>query len=204
VSTTTGRSTGQPTSRFRLSPRMRKVVLVTHIASAGSWLGLDLVLGILVFTAFTADVQPAAAAAASIASFATWPLITIGLLTLASGAVLGLGSKYGLVRYWWVLAKLALNLVLVTLVVLVLAPGTEELAGTALGALATGTSLEVTSTMVFPPIVSTTAVIVAMTLSVFKPWGRVGARRRRGGAATSTDRSVAEARSGRLLRHSRA
>lgn len=179
-------------------------MLVTHIASAGSWLGLDVVLGILVFAVFTADAQPAAAAAASIASFATWPLITIGLLTLASGAVLGLGSKYGLVRYWWVLAKLALNLVLVTLVVLVLAPGTEELAATALDALATGTSVEVTSTMVLPPIVSSTAVIVAMTLSVFKPWGRVGARRRRRGEPTSIDRSFAETPSGPLLRHSRA
>ncbi|MBM7831690.1 hypothetical protein JOE59_002395 [Agromyces cerinus] len=191
MSTITLRSDAPPTrSRFRLSPRTRKLVLVTHIASAGSWLGLDLVLGILVVTAFTAEAQPAAAAAASIATFATWPLITIGLLTLATGTVLGLGSKFGLVRYWWVLAKLALNLVLVTLVVLVLAPGTEELAGAALDTLATGASLEVTSTMVFPPIVSSTAVIVAMTLSVFKPWGRVGARRLRRAAAASVDRSA--------------
>lgn len=38
----------RPPSRVRLSPHMRKIVLVTHIAAAGSWLGLDLVLGILV------------------------------------------------------------------------------------------------------------------------------------------------------------
>lgn len=50
-------------SRLRLTPRARKVVLITHIASAGSWLGLDLALGILVLTAFTADAQPAAVAA---------------------------------------------------------------------------------------------------------------------------------------------
>jgi hypothetical protein len=31
----------------------------------------------------------------------------------------------------------------------------------------------VTANLLFPPIVSSTAVIVAMTLSVFKPWGRV-------------------------------
>src|SRR5688572_33463524 len=70
-------------ARIRLSPRTRKVVLITHIASSGAWLGLDLALGVLVLTAFTAEAQPAAAAAASIASLTTWPLITVGLLTLA-------------------------------------------------------------------------------------------------------------------------
>ena len=172
-------------SRIRLSPRARKVVLITHIAAAGSWLGLDLALGVLVLTAFTAEAQQAAVAAASIASLATWPLIIIGLLTLASGVMLGLGSKFGLVRYWWVLVKLALNLVLVTLVVLVLAPGTGALAASALAALETGASLELRSTLVFPPIVSSTAVIVAMTLAVIKPWGRVGARREQRAAAAS-------------------
>ena len=169
----------RPARPFRLSPRTRKTVLLTHIASAGTWLGMDLVLGVLVFTSFTAGDAPAAAAAASIASFTTWPLVTVGLLTLATGVLLGLGSKYGLVRYWWVLVKLVLNVVLVTLVIVVLAPGTEVLAGTALESLAAGTAPELDATLVFPPIVSSMAVMVAMTLSVFKPWGRLGAGRAR-------------------------
>ena len=68
------------------------------------------------------DVTSAAAAAASIAAFATWPLALVGLVTLASGLLLGLATKYGLVRYRWVLVKLVINVVLVTLVVLVLDP----------------------------------------------------------------------------------
>ena len=54
---------------------------------------------------------------------ATWPLVWSGSSTLASGVLLGLGTKYGLVRYRWVLVKLVVNVVLVTLVVLVLWPG---------------------------------------------------------------------------------
>ena len=72
-------------ARFRLSPRTRKVLLLTHIAAAGAWLGIDLVLGVLVFTAFTATAVQSAVAAASLASFATWPLITVGLVTLVIG-----------------------------------------------------------------------------------------------------------------------
>ena len=58
----------------------------------------------------------------------TWPLVIVGLVTLASGVLLGLGTKYGLVRYRWVLVKLVVNVVLVTLVVLVLWPGLTTLA----------------------------------------------------------------------------
>jgi hypothetical protein len=178
MTTTTRTTTAAPSEarviRLRLSTRTRKLVLLVHIAAAGSWLGLDLVLGILVVTALaSADPTGAGAAAASIAGFATWPLALVGLVTLASGVILGLATKYGLVRYRWVLLKLVINVVLVTLVVLVLSPGVTALSDAGRHALAAGAAPTVTATMLFPPIVSSTAVIVAMTLSVFKPWGRV-------------------------------
>ncbi len=171
------------TIRWRLSPPTRKALLLIHIAAAGAWLGMDLVLGILVVTAFTAPATPAAAAAVSIAAFTTWPLAGVGLITLATGIVLGLGSKYGLTRYWWVLVKLALNIVLVGLVLVLLAPGVSELRDIGLNTLGSGATDDpaVPVTMMFPPIVSSTAVIAAMTLSVFKPWGRTRPLRSVGG-----------------------
>lgn len=162
--------------RWRLRPRVRKVALVTHIAAAGSWLGIDLVLGVLVVMTLTADSIGAGAAAASIAAFATWPLASIGTLTLATGLVLGVGSKYGLVRYWWVLGKLMVNVVLVVLVVFLLGPGAGSLGDIGRAALANGTRPAAPLALLFPPVVSSTAVIVAMTLSVFKPWGRLSRR----------------------------
>lgn len=168
-----------------LPARMRKLLLLVHIAAAGTWLGLDLVLGILVLTTLTADPTGAGAAAASLASVATWPLVAAGLLTLTTGVLLGLGTKYGLVRYWWVLAKLVVNVVLVTLVVLVLWPGVTTVGEAGRAALVVGEAPVMPATLVFPPVVSSTALIVAMTLSVFKPWGRTrrSARTPRGGAA---------------------
>lgn len=160
--------------RVRLSTRTRKLVLLVHIAAAGAWLGLDLVLGSLIVTGLTsADATSAAASALSLAAFATWPLLAVGAVTLASGVLLGLGTKYGLVRYWWVLVKLIVNVVLVTLVVVLLWPGIAEAADSGRAALADDTAPAPRWTMVFPPIVSSTAVVVAMTLAVFKPWGRI-------------------------------
>jgi hypothetical protein len=36
---------------WRLGARMRKGVLVVHIVSAGAWIGIDVVMGVLIFTA---------------------------------------------------------------------------------------------------------------------------------------------------------
>ena len=163
--------------RMSLPTRVRKLLLLVHIAAAGVWVGLDLVLGILVGTALLGDPTGAGAAAATMAAVATWPLVAVGLLTLATGVLLGLGTKYGLIRYRWVLVKLVVNVVLVTLVVLVLWPGVTAVGEAGRAALVEGDAPTMPATLVFPPIVSSTALVVAMTLSVFKPWGRT---RRRG------------------------
>jgi len=39
---------------WRLGARTRKGVLVAHIASAGAWIGIDVVMGVLIFTALHA------------------------------------------------------------------------------------------------------------------------------------------------------
>ena len=63
--------------------------------------------------------------------------------------------------------------VFVTLVAFVLAPGMDAVRGRGLIALVAGDDSAMPATMLYPPIVSTTAVTFAMVLSVFKPWGRI-------------------------------
>lgn len=162
---------------WRLRGRTRKTLLVAHIAAAGAWLGLDLVMGILVLTAVLSD-DPATAATAfrALEMFAVWPLLVAGLVCLASGVLLGLGSKYGLVRFWWVAVKLALNVVLTSLVVVALRPTVLDAADRARTWLAGGPADLGVGDLAFPPVVSTVAVLFAMVLSVFKPWGRISRR----------------------------
>jgi hypothetical protein len=161
-------------SAWRLGPRTRKSVLVVHIASAGTWLGIDVVMAVLVFTALGTDDDAAKALSfRALELVAVWPLLATGMLCLLSGIVLGLGSRYGLVRYWWVAVKLALNLVLSGLVLVALAPQVDD---SAERARQFDAGLQVSLSvgdLVFPPIVSPTALLVAMVLAVFKPWGRI-------------------------------
>jgi hypothetical protein len=174
-----------PRPEVRLGRGMRHGVLTVHILGAGAWIGMDVVMGVLVFTAAaTSNADTEGLCYRALGLFAVWPLLTAGLVTLASGLVLGLGTNYGLVRYWWVAVKLALNLVLVTLVAFVLRPGVPD-ADRYGEALMDGTPTDVTvDSWAFPPIVSTIALVTATILSVYKPWGRI--RRRATTATTAT------------------
>jgi hypothetical protein len=162
----------------RLGPRTRKSVLVLHIASAGSWLGIDVVMAVLVFTSLVRnDTATVALCYQALGLVAVWPLFIAGLICLATGIVLGLGSRYGVVRYWWVATKLVLNLMLTGLVLVALRPGLNELSRVG-RELAAGNQVDAAlHGMLYPPIVSPIALILALLLAVFKPWGRIQSRR---------------------------
>jgi uncharacterized membrane protein len=147
---------------------------VIHIASAGAWLGVDVVMAVLVFRALlTDDGRAKALSFRALELIAVGPLLACGLLCLLSGILLGLSSRYGLVRYWWVAAKLVLNLALTGLVLVALAPEVATHAEQARQFDAgLPAPLEV-GQLIFPPIVSPTALLLAMILAVFKPWGRI-------------------------------
>jgi hypothetical protein len=162
----------RPSVTRRMRPRMRKGVLVAHIVAAGAWIGLDVVLGVLVFTPLLTSDMAVAALCYQVLPLLVWPIVVSGLACLVTGVVLGVGTHHGLVKHWWVLVKLVLNVVLLLLVLVLLRPGLYEAAQ--LGRqLAAGLPAAAPDTLVFPPIVSGTSLVVATVLAVYKPGGRV-------------------------------
>ena len=148
----------------------RRALLVGHIVASGAWIGIDVVLGVLVVTALLAE--PATAALClQVLPLLFWPVLVAGLVSLVTGIVLGLGTRYGLLRYWWVAVKLVINVVLVVFVVFVLRGGLDEAA--AHGAAGGPNAAEGLDMLVFPPAVSITALVAATVLAVAKPWGRI-------------------------------
>jgi hypothetical protein len=157
----------------RMRPRLRKGVLVAHIVAAGAWIGLDVMLGVLVFTPLLTQDPAVAALCYQVMPLLYWPILVSGLSSLVTGVVLGAGTHHGLVRHWWVLAKLVLNVVLTSLVVVLLGPAMDD-AAEAGRRLADGLPVGFDqSNLVYPPIVSGTSLLVATVLAVYRPWGRV-------------------------------
>jgi hypothetical protein len=158
---------------WRLRPRTRKGLLVVHIASAGSWIGIDVVMGVVIFTALVADDTTRALCYQALELFAGWPLAVAGLVCLASGVVLGLGTPYGLVRYWWVVIKLTINILFVALVPVALRPEVLEMAEEGRRFAAGLPATLAVGSLIYPPIVSPAGLIIAMILAVYKPWGLI-------------------------------
>jgi hypothetical protein len=148
--------------------------LVVHIVSAGAWIGIDVIVAVLVVTGwFADDVNVRSLAYRALAEFVVWPMLASGVVCLATGVVLGVGTKWGLVRYWWVAVKLVLNLLLCTLVLVLLEPGMQAVASYG-EKLLTGTPpASRVQTLFFPPAVSLSALTLATVLAIYKPWGRL-------------------------------
>jgi hypothetical protein len=80
---------------WRLGGRARKTVLVLHILAAGTWFGLDVAMAVLVFTAiFTESAEVRAHTLQSLRLVTVWPMFSAAMLSLITGVILGLGSKY--------------------------------------------------------------------------------------------------------------
>lgn len=174
---------GAPTSAagsargWQLSRGWRRATLVLHIASAGAWIGVDVIVAVLVLTGwFADDVSVRSLAYRALAEFVVWPMLASGLVCLVSGVVLGVGTKWGLVRYWWVAVKLVLNLALCALIVVLLEPGMDAVASYGEELLTATPPASRVETLFFPPAVSLSTLTLATALAVYKPWGRVRRR----------------------------
>jgi uncharacterized membrane protein len=169
--------TGPAGVAWRLSPGLRKALLVLHIVTAVSWMGVDIALFILLMTARTTD-DPALVVsgfqAIRMIVPAAVPPLSLGILV--TGILLGLGTRWGLLRHWWVLVKLLLSLVMTFLVFFSLVPAVNSMAVGLPGDMsadAMRASLGALPTMLlFPPVVSFLMLGTAAILSVFKPWQR--------------------------------
>lgn len=161
---------------WRLSPRLRKATMVLHIVCGVGWMGADIVLFILLYTGLTTDDGAIAASSyIAVSEFVPIAVPPLSLGMLATGLLLGWGTKWGVLRYWWVVVKLTLAVIMVLLVFFSLVPGVNDLStpDATMSADAVRDSLgSVTSQMLYPPIVSFAMLGAAAILSVFKPWSR--------------------------------
>jgi len=166
-----------PTARITLGATARRCVLTVHIVAGVGLLGaVAAVLAINVRAATTTDAALAAGAYDLLPMFTVLFGIPLSFTSLLSGLVLGLGSKWGVVRHGWVAAKLALQIGVILVGAIVLGPGTD--------AMRNGTG-DVEARLIAGSAYDVIALIAATGLSVFKP------RRRRRPLAPESDASRA-------------
>jgi hypothetical protein len=166
-----------PPPAFRLRGAAHRVALTAHILTSVGWFGIAVVVAFCGVAAAATGDPTLTTALYRMMETAPWLSIPVGLAAAASGVVLGLGTAHGLIRNWWVVAKMLIaGAVVVTDAVLV--------SRVAHHAATTG---EVTAPLYGSTIAHVVILAVATVLSVFKPRGRTPWGRR---PAMTSDSSV--------------
>ncbi len=159
---------GQMDSGVRLRPawRWRKLLLTVHVLTTVGLFGADLVLLTLGITSVLgAEPRTVYPAAAAVGKTLLGPL---AVASLATGLLLGALSQWGLLKYWWVVIKLAITVALTPVVLFVLVPRLEAAAEA--GRLLTESER---AQLVIAPGVASSLLALNATLAVFKPHWRL-------------------------------
>jgi hypothetical protein len=156
-----------------MAPRLRRFALTAHVACSVGWLGAVAVFLALAVAGLTSEDVRLVRAAYVTMDWAAWfVLVPLSIASLLTGLVQAFGTKWGLFRHYWVLAKLLINL-FATVVLLLY---TQTLG--ALGDIAAQTTLSKHDLAVLrspsPALHAGAALLlllVATTLAVYKPRG---------------------------------
>jgi hypothetical protein len=163
-----------------MTTRLRRLALTAHVTCSVGWLGA--VAGFLALAlagATSRDAQMMRAAYLAMDLTYRSVIVPLGLASLLTGLVSSLGTEWGLFRHYWVLVKLLLTIPLTTLL-LVHAQPVSAMAGAALQRTFSiadlgGLRIQLAAYAAAALLV----LIVATTLSVYRPRGLTGYGARR-------------------------
>jgi hypothetical protein len=157
-----------------MTPALRKLNLTAHIACSIGWLGAVASFLVLSIAGLTnRNVEIVRAAYLSMNLIGQFIIVPLSLASLLTGLVQSLGTHWGLFRHYWVFAKFVLA---IGATILLLVHQFTAVAGAArrVSATAVGTLPEVShagTELAAKAGVAVLVLLVATTLSVYKPWG---------------------------------
>ena len=162
-----------------MTPRVRKLALTAHITSSVGWLGAVAGFLALAITGLTSqDPQMVRSAYLAMEVTGWFVIVPLSLASLATGLIQSLGTEWGLFRHYWVLVKFLLNLGATALLVVHMQP-TARVARTAAEAtLSDGDLRGLRIQLVADAAAALVVLVIATTLSVYKPWGMTAYGRR--------------------------
>ena len=155
-----------------MSSGVRKFALTTHVTSSVGWFGsVAAFLALAIAGMTSANGQTARSAYVAMESVTWMVIVPFSCAALLTGIVQGLGTPWGLFRHRWIVAKLLLTVV-ATVLLLVHAQGVARVSAVAADRVLSNTDLlGLRIRLIADAGAALMALVVATTLSVYKPWG---------------------------------
>ncbi|WP_280355573.1 PDR/VanB family oxidoreductase [Nocardia otitidiscaviarum] len=166
----------------RVRPRTRKALVAAHVIAAACWVGVAVAISAMAFVALTAaDIETSRVAYELMAAFDITLLPWCNFATFLTGLALGITTPWGVIRYYWLAAKLVIAVAILVMAFGFLHNALETAAAqAAVLADAGGTPADLTAAAdvaLWGFAASAVSLIGAVLLSLYKPggttrWGR--------------------------------
>jgi hypothetical protein len=89
-----------------MSPQLRKLAFTAHVTSSVGWLGaVAAFLGLSIIGLTSAEAGTVRAVYLAMEATGWYVLIPLSLASLLTGLIQSLGTRWGLLRHYWVFAK---------------------------------------------------------------------------------------------------
>ncbi len=161
-----------------MSPGLRKFALTVHVTSSIGWFGAVAAFLALSIAGMASQDAQLVRASYLVMGVTTWfVIVPFAFVSLLSGVVSSLGTKWGLFRYYWVLVKLVIT-ILATIVLLIHTQPIDLLAGLAAKTTVRAYPYALQLQMLIASSVALVALLVLTALSVYKPRGMTPYRQR--------------------------
>lgn len=155
-----------------MTPRLRKGMLTAHITASVGWLGAIAGFLALAITGLTSQDPQRVRAAYLAMELIAWDIIVpLSIASLVTGIVQSLGTPWGLFRHYWVIFKLVINVASTVLLLVHMQPITYLAGVAAQTTVASGNYRLMQIQLIADASYAFLALLVATTLSVYKPRG---------------------------------
>jgi DMSO/TMAO reductase YedYZ heme-binding membrane subunit len=154
-----------------MPPRLRKFALAAHFTRAVGWIGA--VAGYIaldVAAATSQDPNTLRAAYLAMELIAWYVIVPLAFASLLSGLIMSLGTRWGLLRYYWVLISLLLTII-ATIVLLVETHTISYFADRAADPTTSSDDLRALGNTLVHSVGGTVVLLVILVLNVYKPRG---------------------------------
>lgn len=168
-----------------MPPRLRKLVLSVHLTVSVGWIGSVLAyLALGVAAVRSRDITTVRAAWTAMEVVGWYVIVPVAVLSLLTGVGMALGTKWGLLRHYWVAVSFVLTLIS-TVVLILHMPDVTAMAQMA--QTSEGTALESLGGDLGHPGIGLVVLLVVQVLNLYKPAGltRYGWRKQQQGRSGS-------------------
>jgi len=169
-----------------MPPRARRAFLVAHVGCSVGWLGAVVTSLVLAVTGLASrDNTMVRAVYLALQAIGWYALVPLSLASLLTGLIQSLGTTWGLLRHYWVVVKLLMNL-LATGVLLLYTQTLDYLADTARTAATRDLNELRNPSPVAHAAAAVALLLTALVLSIYKPRGLTPYGQRRQRRSTTT------------------